>query len=113
MYTAEPLVFLTRDVYDLMVEAHRQAAEVVAYYKTEGKKWDAAGRPTKLNELGQREVVGYDVISPMRLKDIESYLKSQMDAIKFLGWSYSDNIKLTYDEFIKYTKPEYKFLTKE
>lgn len=103
----ERLVFPTKVIYPMMVEAHRKAAEAAAFHIKQVEAWHAAGKPVRESSRGVKVPDGFAVMSVMNHRDLEFYLEEQSHRIQYVSLSLSDNISLTYEEFMDYTQAKY------
>ena len=99
-----------RALYDLMVEAHFYAAEVLDFHWQEHQRWRDSGMP-------RREPVGlygtivpdeFMVLHPFRISEIESYLKELRRLIEYVGLSVNDYIEISREDFERYATIRYK-----
>lgn len=102
------LVLPSKGLYDQMVKAHKQVAEVSAYYHNQYELWVAAGKPTHRNR-GNLVAEGFDVLPWMRHVDIDKYLEQLMLRIRYVGMSVNEYIEVEYRDFVRYAEPMCRF----
>jgi hypothetical protein len=109
MATLDELTVLSAELYGLMVDAHKQAAEVAAFHSQETLRWLAAGKPVRPGMRGEQVADGFMVLRPMTASDLDRYLKRQMLAIRFVGMSVDATITISQAQYEQYAVPKYRF----
>lgn len=107
--TLQQVTMDAQEFYNLMIEAHKQAALVLAQHPKELERWKADGSPVRKGPGGMNfPEDGYGVLTVGAHMQIKRYLKDLRQRIEFVGNSYNKDIVVSWDEFQRYAVPNYR-----